>query len=213
MTVLQQVADAVGRRFGTRIVVECRTARSRVALTIDDGPCPDTTPRLLTVLARHDARATFFLIGERSMRHPELVAGIAAAGHELGNHLMRDEPSVLLGHAEFERQLHAVHGLLSAFGDVTSFRPGSGWFTPAMLRSAASLGYRCALGSPGLVAKAYAEPSALAERFADRCRPGSVIVLHEGTSSRAPVAEVVDVLLSALARKGLRATTLSDVTG
>src|SRR5688572_30390339 len=108
MTVLQHVADAVGRLFGTEIIVECRTAHARVALTIDDGPCPATTPRLLTVLARHDARATFFLIGERAMRHPELVAGIAAAGHELGNHLMRDEPSVLLRRAEFARQLRAV---------------------------------------------------------------------------------------------------------
>jgi peptidoglycan/xylan/chitin deacetylase (PgdA/CDA1 family) len=211
VTALQRVADAVGRRLGAEIVVHCATASPRVALTIDDGPDPATTPDLLAVLARHDARATFFLIGERSMRHRDLLADIAAAGHELGNHLMRDEPSALLDRDEFHRQLHAVHRLLSTFGTVRTFRPGSGWFTPAMLRVAGSLGYRCALGSPGLVAKAYPDPGGLAGRLARRSRPGSVIVLHEGTRSRAPVVEVVDVLLGALARRGLQATALRQV--
>lgn len=124
---------------------------------------------------------------------------------------MRDEPSALLPRAEFRRQLHAVHDLLSVFGTVRAFRPGSGWFTPAMLRAAGSLGYRCALGSPGLVARGYPDPAGLGERLARRSRPGSVIVLHEGTSGRAPVAEVVDTLLGRLARRNLRATTLRDL--
>jgi peptidoglycan-N-acetylglucosamine deacetylase len=212
VTGLQRVADVVGRRLGAEIVVHGATASPRVALTVDDGPDPATTPDLLAVLARHDARATFFLIGERSMRHRDLVADIAAAGHELGNHLMRDEPSALLRRDEFRRQLHAVHNLLSAFGAVRAFRPGSGWFTPAMLRAAGSLGYLCALGSPGLVARGYPDPAGLAERLARRSRPGSVIVLHEGTASRAPVAEVVDTLLGALVRKNLEATTLRQVS-
>jgi peptidoglycan/xylan/chitin deacetylase (PgdA/CDA1 family) len=209
--VLQSIADAVGQRFGTEIIVRCRTSRPDVALTIDDGPAPETTPQLLSILAAHDARATFFLIGERSMRHRNLVADIAAAGHELGNHLMRDEPSALLGREEFEAQLHAVHDLLSAYDTVTTFRPGSGWFTPGMLRVAGRFGYRCALGSPGLVAKVYREPADLGERLARRSRPGSVIVLHEGTLDRTPVAEVVDALLRALPRAGLRARSLRDV--
>lgn len=70
MTGLQRVADVVGRRFGAEIVVHGSTASPRVALTVDDGPDPATTPDLLAVLARHDVRATFFLIGERSLRHP-----------------------------------------------------------------------------------------------------------------------------------------------
>src|SRR4051794_32147791 len=54
-------------------------------LTFDDGPSPDTTPALLDVLARHRGRATFFLIGERVRAHPDLVAAIAGAGHEVAN--------------------------------------------------------------------------------------------------------------------------------
>ena len=213
MRLLQGLGDAVGHRFGADIVVHCRTTLPYVALTIDDGPDPQTTPGLLSVLAGHDARATFFLIGERAIRHQRLVADIAAAGHELGNHLMRDEPSVRLSDAEFERQLRTVHDLLSAHGTVTAFRPGSGWFTPRMLRVAGRLGYRCALGSPGLVAKAYPQPAELGERLARRSRPGSVIVLHEGTPDRRPVTEVIDALLGTLAREQLRARSLREITG
>ncbi len=97
------------------------------ALTFDDGPHPDVTPALLDVLARHRAKATFFLIGERVFGNEPIVARIAADGHELANHLMRDEPSVLLPDQEFHRQLDRVNSLLTPYADVRWFRPGSGW--------------------------------------------------------------------------------------
>src|SRR5262245_63095806 len=58
----------------------------RIALTFDDGPDPVATPRLLHLLDEREVRATFFLIGERARRHPDLVRAIAEAGHEVGNH-------------------------------------------------------------------------------------------------------------------------------
>lgn len=57
-----------------------------IALTFDDGPHPEHTPRLLDILAESDARGTFFVIGERAARHPSLVRRIVDEGHELGNH-------------------------------------------------------------------------------------------------------------------------------
>ena len=61
-------------------------ARGQVALTIDDGPDPAVTPAVLDLLARHGVRATFFCIGERVARHPELARRITREGHEIGNH-------------------------------------------------------------------------------------------------------------------------------
>ena len=60
-----------------------------VFLTFDDGPDPEYTPRLLEVLARHGARATFFVVGERAARYPEVLRQIAEAGHEIGIHNFR----------------------------------------------------------------------------------------------------------------------------
>ena len=59
-----------------------------LALTYDDGPSPRNTPALLDLLAEHDARATFFLIGEHVRKHPGLARDVAAAGHVIGNHTM-----------------------------------------------------------------------------------------------------------------------------
>ena len=74
---------------GSRIFGEALIAPRRpgeLALTFDDGPNPAWTPRLLDVLASHDVRATFFLLGSRAQAEPELVRRIAAAGHLIGNH-------------------------------------------------------------------------------------------------------------------------------
>jgi sugar transferase (PEP-CTERM/EpsH1 system associated) len=64
-------------------------SRAEIALTLDDGPDPTYTPQLLSVLKAHRVRATFFLIGDKAARHPELVERIAADGHQLANHSYR----------------------------------------------------------------------------------------------------------------------------
>ncbi|MES2711433.1 MAG: polysaccharide deacetylase family protein [Pseudomonadota bacterium] len=64
-------------------------APGHVALTFDDGPDPAVTPRVLDMLDRHGARATFFCIGEKAQAHPALMREIAARGHAIGNHTMR----------------------------------------------------------------------------------------------------------------------------
>ena len=183
-----------------------------VALTIDDGPGPTTTPPLLEVLRRHDARATFFLIGERAARHDELVRAVAAAGHELGNHLWQDRPSVRLPPDRFRQELVEVDRVLRPHGAVSWFRPGSGWCTRRMLRDAASLGYRCVLGSPWLLVTRYdRDPAARGRRLGSRAHAGAVVVLHEGTADRQAVAAVADSLLGALAQQGLKAVTVREL--
>lgn len=81
-------AFAVLERLAPNIVWRVRTDQPLVALSFDDGPHPVHTPRVLDILRRSGATATFFLIGERAEAHPDLVAGIKAAGHEVGNHYM-----------------------------------------------------------------------------------------------------------------------------
>jgi peptidoglycan-N-acetylglucosamine deacetylase len=205
------MARLAGVLSGSRVVASVATRGQYVALTIDDGPDPATTPELLRVLRSHDARATFFLIGARAQSHLDLVLRIAADGHELANHLMHDEPSIRLTATEFRRQLAQVHELLAPFGDVAFFRPGSGWFTTRMLRDGTAQGYACGLGTPLLVATQYRDPRHTGRALARRAHPGAVIVLHEGDESRAGVHAVADVLLLELARRNLRVTTLSEL--
>jgi peptidoglycan/xylan/chitin deacetylase (PgdA/CDA1 family) len=181
------------------------------ALTFDDGPDPATTPGVLDVLARHRARATFFLIGERVRAHPALVGAIATAGHEVANHLMRDEPTVLVRDAQFRSELAEVNALLAPYGRVRWFRPGSGWFTPRMLRSAARQNLRAVLGT--LVAQHHGGPrdDRIASGLLAAVRPGAIVVLHEGTPQRRGVVQTIDELLTSLADQGLTAVTVAQL--
>jgi peptidoglycan/xylan/chitin deacetylase (PgdA/CDA1 family) len=195
---------AVSRLIPADVLFYVDTAAPAFALTFDDGPSPDTTPGLLDVLARHGAHATFFLIGERARAHPEIVATIAAGGHEVANHLMRDERSVLMPDDQFRRDLAEVTELLTPHGPVRWFRPGSGWFTPRMLRSAADQNLRAVLGT--LVAS-----HRIPEELLTAVRPGSIVVLHEGTPQRRGVVEATGHMLTELAGRGLAAVTVSEL--
>src|SRR4051812_14282057 len=73
-------------RFFVPVVSRLATGEPIVALTFDDGPDPVVTPRILDVLAAHGARATFFVLGARAARHPDVVRRIAREGHTVATH-------------------------------------------------------------------------------------------------------------------------------
>ncbi|MFC5063361.1 polysaccharide deacetylase family protein [Actinomycetospora atypica] len=202
------LVSAIGPVLGGRVLFAVPTRSPRFVLTFDDGPDPATTPALLDVLRRRGARATFFLIGERASAHPELVARIAAEGHEIGNHTWRDEPTWRLGPDEFRDSLRATRRALEPHGPVRWFRPGSGWPTPDHLAIAEAEGLRCVLGSAVAISGAGAGTASTARRLNRVVRRGSVVVLHEGPQ-RAGVVATVDELLERTARRGLSAVTLS----
>ena len=202
---------ALTRLLPADVLCYVDTKARAFALTFDDGPHPDVTPPLLDVLARHGARATFFLIGERIFGNESIVARIGAEGHELANHLMRDEPSVLLPDLDFRRQLGQVTSLLAPYGDIRWFRPGSGWFTPRMLKSATRLNLHCVLGTVVAVHGGGASDRRIARHLIGRIRPGSIAVLHEGTPDRRGVVTTTDLVLAELGRRGLAAITISDL--
>jgi peptidoglycan-N-acetylglucosamine deacetylase len=124
-----------------------QTQAPLMALTIDDGPDPISTPVILDELRRQGARATFFLITERVRGQEHLVRTIITEGHELGNHFTRDRASIRLSPSAFEADLLQAHQVLAPYGALKWARPGSGWYSRAMIDIMTRHGYRCALGS------------------------------------------------------------------
>lgn len=207
------VTSRLVSRSASPVVVAMPTGAPWTALTFDDGPHPATTPALLEVLARHGAKATFFLIGERAAAHPTLVADIVAGGHELGNHLWSDRPSVRLPGETFRSELARTGRELARHSDVRWWRPASGIFTPRMVRDAEAQGCRGVLGSPWLVATTYGgDHLRRGQRMAARAHPGAISVFHEGTPERSAVAQLTEGFLRRLAERRLGATTLTDLT-
>jgi peptidoglycan/xylan/chitin deacetylase (PgdA/CDA1 family) len=187
------------------------TEKPWVALTIDDGPDLETTPRILDALKRHGAHATFFLISERIPGNEAVVSRIVAERHELANHLTKDEPSIALSPETFERNLLAAHAELARFGPVRWFRPGSAWFDGEMLTTLEKHRYRIALGS--VYAFDPQIPSVwVASRYIEwAAEPGSIVILHDGGSRGERTRITLDVVLPELSRRGLRVVTLSEL--
>jgi peptidoglycan/xylan/chitin deacetylase (PgdA/CDA1 family) len=194
-----------------RVLYSVELAERVVALTIDDGPDPSSTPAILEVLARHEARATFFLIADRIPGNEALVRGLVAAGHDVGNHGVRDRPAVDLPAETFESALLQAHEVLSAYADPRWFRPGSGWYDDEMIETLARHGYRCALGSIYPL-DAQIRSATFARRFILwRLQPGGVIILHDGGARGGSTARVLEQLLPALRERGYRVVGLSEL--
>lgn len=182
-----------------------------VALTLDDGPDAITTPMILTVLRRHGARATFFLIAERVRGQEQLVRRIVVEGHEVGNHFTRDRPSIRLSAGEFARDLEHAHRVLAPFGPLRWARPGSGWYSSAMVRTMKRQGYRCVLGS--VYPWDATIPWAAFSRWHLLCnaQPGAILVLHDGGRRGRRTVQVLQVVLPQLQRRGYRVVSLSEL--
>ena len=128
------------RIFGDALIAP-RTP-GELALTFDDGPNPAYTPRLLDILAVHDVRATFFLLGNHAQSEPGLVKRIAAAGHLIGNHSWRHLNLALTRADRIGEELATTSDALEQIAGVPVkfFRPPFGSRRPAVLRIARELG-------------------------------------------------------------------------
>jgi peptidoglycan/xylan/chitin deacetylase (PgdA/CDA1 family) len=182
-----------------------------VALTIDDGPAPASTPRLLNVLRQHEAHATFFLIGERAAAHGDLVDGIVAGGHEIGNHTWAEEATVRLSADETRASIRETHELLSRYADIVWLRPGSARYDDEVLAVASELGYRLALGDT-FPYDTVVSATAFHEWYVlHGVRPGSIIVLHNEHGRGARAAETLWHVLPRLRERGYQIVTLSEL--
>ena len=166
-----------------RVQRRFKTNQREVWLTIDDGPDPADTPRILKLLAEHEVRATFFLIGEKVAAHPELVRAILAAGHEVAHHTHTHPAGSFWCAlpARLSRELDAGLAALEATGaKPTRFRPPAGiknlWLAPAL----AARGLVC-VGWSGRGLELFGgDAEAVARRVLRGLQPGSILLLHEG---------------------------------
>ncbi len=194
------------------VVVHAETTEPIIALTFDDGPNPVFTPQLLRVLASRRVKATFFLIGSRARAYPEVVRQIRADGHQIANHMMTTRRAILMSAREADASLLEAERVLGLDrGSPKWVRPPAGVFRPSFLDVASRRGYRVVLGS-AYAADPYRPPARyLAWALTRMCRPGSIIVLHDGGGDRSRSIGAVPPIVDTLRSRGFRFVTLDEL--
>ena len=190
------------------------TAERAIALTFDDGPWPRDTGDLLDVLARHDARATFFNIGLHAHKYPDLVGAVAQAGHRQGLHGYYHRPFPLLTPRQLEAHLARARLVMAeaAGGAPESYvyvRPPFGWFTPGLLRRLNGWAYRTVMWTVVPTHWLQAERKTYADVMR-QISPGAILVLHESLPGP-PIAGLTDELLRRLKDEGYRFVTIDEM--
>ena len=175
--------------------------RGEIALTFDDGPDPEVTPKVLELLEAHGVRASFFCIAENAQRHPELCREIVRRGHAVENHSARHPHTFALrGMGGMRREIAAAQSALAELCGRAPrfFRPPAGVRNPLLdpvlhamglrLVSWTRRGYDTRRGDAGFVAA----------RLIDGLAAGDIQLLHDGNSAR--TVEGVPVVLEVLPR-------------
>jgi peptidoglycan/xylan/chitin deacetylase (PgdA/CDA1 family) len=196
-------------------------AAPAVALTFDDGPEPAVTPKVLDLLERAGARATFFLIGERAERRPELVRAIVERGHAVGNHTWSHSKAfALLPPRSAALEIDRAQELLATLTGAPPvfFRPPAGirnvFLEPILARRGLHLASWTRRGLDAFANDA----DAVYRRLTASLAAGDVLLLHDGQLTRAQrlglrgeplVTSVLGRLLDTLAREGLTSVPLT----
>jgi cellulose synthase/poly-beta-1,6-N-acetylglucosamine synthase-like glycosyltransferase/peptidoglycan/xylan/chitin deacetylase (PgdA/CDA1 family) len=205
--------------------IDMRTSgpsRRTIALTFDDGPDPVWTPKILEVLRRHGVHATFFVVGNEVMRHPELVRAMVADGNDVGIHTLThtDLGAVSAWQRTIELQ-GAQQAVIAATGRTTSLlRPPysstntavtpAGW--KAITASSAE-GYLTVLST--LDSEDWQRPGAVAieANVLPYSGSGAVVLMHDGGGDRSETVAALDRLLTQWSADRYRVTTVGDAIG
>jgi len=185
-----------------------------VALTFDDGPSPQYTPRILAALTKLRVRATFFVIGYLAEANPDLVRQELRLGMTVGNHSYNHPqvpPFAQLPPQLLSDEIALGEQVLSQLGaQPRLFRPPGGSTSPALVRAAAALGQRVVLWSvdpadwrPGSSAKE------ITKRVLSAVRPGSIVILHDGGGNRSATLTALPAIVRGIRKRGLQLVALT----
>jgi len=230
---IRPLATSAGLALGLWYLVGTFAPRSRLfgpsvkavpeagtfALTFDDGPDPRHTLAISRALATRGHRATFFVLARAVDEHPEVLAEVAAAGHEIASHGDDHRLLAFASPREVRRQLAAAEvAVESATGSTPAslFRPPHGVRSPWLTRVARRRGYRVCAWHGRVFDTAEPGADVIARRVGPLLRPGAIVLLHDGDGSgeRASRDQTVDAVPTILDRAealGLRSVTVGEL--
>ena len=180
------------------------TMERHVYLTFDDGPSPQVTPHILDILQRHNARATFFMVGENAFRHPELVEQVLAHGHSVGNHTMHHTQGRHTTLGQYLDDVEAEASLLN----TRLFRPPHGLMRREQYKE---LQKQYEIVMFDIVTRDYdsrVTPQQILENVKRYTRPGSIIVFHDSLKASPRTQNALEPVLQWLKQQNYECRSL-----
>ena len=192
------------------------SARGEIALTIDDGPDPLVTTQVLEILDRHAVKATFFCIGEKAARYPDLCREIVRRGHAVENHSQHHRNGfALMGYAGIMRELKTAQVTLTTITDQRPqfFRAPAGIRNPLLDSVLARLGLQLVSWSVRGFDTRVGDTERVRARLLKGVRAGAILLMHDGNAARTHegtpvIVDVLPTILEAGAGADLRFVTL-----
>ena len=200
--------------FG-HMVLPQPTTEKVVALTFDDGPAPEYLEEVLVLLARHEARSTFFLIGGAIEEQPAAARRIVAAGHEIGNHSYSHKRMVFKTGSWIHREIDRTDALIRAtgYGGPILFRSPYGkrlLSLPLYLAQHDRLNVFWDI-EPESDPRIAGDATAIRDHVLRRVKPGSIVLFHVMYASGGPSRRALPDILATLKRRGYRFVTVSEL--
>jgi peptidoglycan/xylan/chitin deacetylase (PgdA/CDA1 family) len=183
---------------------QVKTEEKVVFITFDDGPIPELTDELLEILAKYNARATFFCVGENVKRNPEIYARILEQGHSVGNHTFQHLKGWSTNYTDYIDNIREARRYI----DSGLFRPPYGLMSYRQAKAVAKE-FKVVMWS--VLTKDY-DPEVSKEECLQNAlngiRPGAIIVFHDNLKAREKVLYALPMLLEQLEKEGYRSEKL-----
>jgi len=185
-----------------------------IALTFDDGPNSKSTPKVLDILKRYNVKATFFVLGKYVEKNKDIIAREALEGHDIGNHTFNHAKGSLVDQDKINRELAKTSDLIRKYSGKESnlFRPPFGYENWRFLYEAELLDYAVILWS--LDVGDWDQKKSSKEMIAKimkRSKNGTIILLHDGGTSREAVIEALPKVIKGLRAKGFKFVTIDEM--
>jgi peptidoglycan/xylan/chitin deacetylase (PgdA/CDA1 family) len=191
--------------------VEAPLPAKYVVLTFDDGPDPAYTPKVLEILAKYEAKATFFEVGKNVAKHPELTKAIHAAGHSVQNHTWAHADLRHQTAAGFRKQVGDTDAAIRSAAGITPgcLRPPYGGVNATVRQRAKALDKELVLWT--IDSRDWSKPGVpvIEKRVLGGVKSGSVILMHDGGGNRSQTLAALPSILEKLKAQGFGFRTLS----
>ncbi|XZN92047.1 MAG: polysaccharide deacetylase family protein [Microcoleus sp.] len=184
-----------------------------IALTVDDGPWPETTEQMLDIFQKNDVKATFFWIGKSLERSPEIARRVVAEGHAIGNHTWHhpyDPMDAATAADEIDRTAKLIYETTGV--KTTYFRPPGGVLNNGLAKYAKEHNYSVVMWS---VTSADTDPRAQPEAFVENvlkgAKPGAIVLMHDGGGDRSRTIKALPDMIAGLKKQGYRFVTIPEL--